>query len=114
MSAIGEEPFSALCDAGYLDALFARIEKERAIKPGSVRRNYGQLLSKIIRWKRGVVTRDAIFEALTYTGEDTARELRRSVVTYQAIGRNSIEATRSRATNARASTPRSPSARAQR
>ncbi len=84
---IGDEPFSTLCESAQLDALFARIEQERAIKPGSVRRNYGQLLSKILRWKLGAARRDTVFGALTYTGEDLARELRRSVVTYQAIAR---------------------------
>ena len=85
---IGDEPFfSALCESAQLDALFARIEQERAIKPGSVRRNYGQLLSKILRWKLGAARRDGVFSALTYTGEDAVRDLRRSVVTYQAIAR---------------------------
>ena len=84
---IGPEPFSTLCHVEALDALFQRLERDRSIEPGSVRRNYGQLLSKMVRWKLGPTCRNEIIGALTYQGTDPARELRRSVVTYAASAR---------------------------
>lgn len=83
----GNEPWSALCDTEYIHELLTTIESEHDIKPQSVKRKYGRLLSKIIRWKEGALERDRIFGNLSYAGHDDTRQLRMHIVTKDAIAR---------------------------
>ncbi|MEM1095448.1 MAG: tyrosine-type recombinase/integrase [Bacteroidota bacterium] len=84
---IGNNLWSEVTRAVFLDVLFRTLRDERGIKPNSVLRNYGRLLSKMIQWKEGKARRDDIFAAVKFASEDDTRRLRRSIVTRASIAR---------------------------